>query len=540
MKSTPDAPRVALYARFSSEMQNARSIDDQIALCEAAAAREGGRVVARYDDRARSGASLFNRPGLARAMADAKAGLFDVLLVESLDRVSRDQEDLAGTFKRLTFAGVELRAVHEGRADAIQVGVRGLLGQLFLKDLAQKVHRGMAGVIRDGRHAGGRAYGYRPMPGQPGALAIVEAEAEIVRRVFAEFLGGRAPRDIAAGLNRDGAPPPRGALWNASTINGSRARRNGILFNELYAGRLVWNRVRMVKDPETGRRVSRPNPPAEWRRAECPGLAIVTPDVFERARARREAKTHRGGAGPKQRRLLTGKLKCGLCGGGMSVVDHTGGRARIACSRRRESGTCDNARKFNLVKIERRVIDSLRGELESPEEVQAFVAEYAAELRRLAAAARRDPEAAARKLRAAEDRMARLADAIAEGAPYAAFRARVEACEAECAALRAEIESAREAPAALELHPGAAKGYATRLADLHLALTSDANVRPDMRDSVADIIRKVVVTPAEPEGAALEIEMDMGPMLGEGGNRVAGARYLNAPLVFRLRTGTGG
>ena len=46
----------------------------------------------------------------------------------------------------------------------------------------------MAGVIRGGRHAGGRAYGYRAVPGKPGELEIVEDEAAIVRRIFAAYV----------------------------------------------------------------------------------------------------------------------------------------------------------------------------------------------------------------------------------------------------------------------------------------------------------------------------------------------------------------
>jgi len=81
----------------------------------------------------------------------------------------------------LQFIGIEIRAVHEGKADAIQVGVRGLVGALYLQDLAHKVRRGMTGVIRDGRHAGGRAYGYRPIAGKPGEMEIVPEEAAVIR-----------------------------------------------------------------------------------------------------------------------------------------------------------------------------------------------------------------------------------------------------------------------------------------------------------------------------------------------------------------------
>ncbi|MGL3214031.1 recombinase family protein [Bradyrhizobium sp. BR 1433] len=90
-------------------------------------------------------------------MRDAKAGKFDVVVAEPLDRISRDQEDLAGIHERLRFAGIEMRTAQEGVAGDIHIGVKGLLGALYLTDLAQKTQRGQAGVVRDGHHSGGRS-----------------------------------------------------------------------------------------------------------------------------------------------------------------------------------------------------------------------------------------------------------------------------------------------------------------------------------------------------------------------------------------------
>src|SRR5437867_3329369 len=115
---------------------------------------------------------------------------------------------------------------------------------------------------------------------------------------------------IAKRLNADHIAPPRGKAWNASTINGNGKRGNGILRNEIYAGRLIWNKVAMVKDPDTGKRVSRPNPPAAWLTTEVPDLAMVPTELFEAAQARIEAR--RGARPETQRRakhLLTGLLR---------------------------------------------------------------------------------------------------------------------------------------------------------------------------------------------------------------------------------------
>lgn len=224
---------------------------------------------------------------------------FNVVIVEALDRLSRDMEDLAGIHKRLTFLGIEIRAVHEGVVNTVLVGLRGLVGQLFREDNAHKVRRGQAGRVGQGLSPGGLTYGYASILGEKGKRTIVEAEAETVRRIFREYIAGRTPRDIAYDLNREGVPPPRGRSWNASTINGNMQRGTGILQNELYAGRLVWNRVRMIKDPDSGKRVSRPNPKSAWQTAAVPDLAIIPRELFDAAQSRKKA---RGCDHPNQQR----------------------------------------------------------------------------------------------------------------------------------------------------------------------------------------------------------------------------------------------
>ena len=175
--------RAAIYTRYSTDLQNARSIEDQLALCRAFAAREGLTIVATYEDHALSGASLLGRDGVWQMLAAAQAGQFKVLVVEELDRLSRNMADLASLHDRLRFIGCEVRSVHSGTADTVQVGIRGLLGQLFLQDLRNKVRRGLAGVVREGRYAGGRPYGYRTRPGHPGEMTIDEAEAAVIRAI---------------------------------------------------------------------------------------------------------------------------------------------------------------------------------------------------------------------------------------------------------------------------------------------------------------------------------------------------------------------
>ena len=284
--------RVAIYARYSSDRQSERSVDDQIELCREHAEALGFDVAETYCDHATSGASTHNRPGLRALMADAKDRCFDMVLAEALDRFSRDQEDTAAIFKRLIFADVVLRTVSEGEISELHVGLKGTMNALYLKDLADKTRRGLRARAAEGLAACGISYGYAKVhefgpDGEPvrGLRRIDDAEAEIVRRIFGEYAAGGSPRAIARDLNHDGVPSPRGGQWNASTINGNRARRNGILHNELYAGNVVWNRQSFRRDPETGKRVARVNPREDWITVAVTELRIIDAETWDRVQA---------------------------------------------------------------------------------------------------------------------------------------------------------------------------------------------------------------------------------------------------------------
>src|SRR3546814_4362192 len=67
------------------------------------------------------------RPGIQVLMQDAQRGGFDIVLAEALDRISRDQEDVAGVYKRMTFAGVKVVTLSEGEITHLHVGLKGTI-----------------------------------------------------------------------------------------------------------------------------------------------------------------------------------------------------------------------------------------------------------------------------------------------------------------------------------------------------------------------------------------------------------------------------
>jgi site-specific DNA recombinase len=208
--------RVSIYARYSSDKQREASIEDQTRLCEERARRENWRVVKRYSDHAISGASLMRR-GIQALMQDAQSGKFDLVLTESLDRISRDQEDIAGVYKRLRFAGVKIYTLSEGEIAELHIGFTGTMSALYLKSLGEKTWRGQSGRIRAGKSGGGNCYGYdvvRPSSNatkpERGDRRINEMEAVIVNYVFNEYAAGKSPRAIAHALNKRNIRGPAG------------------------------------------------------------------------------------------------------------------------------------------------------------------------------------------------------------------------------------------------------------------------------------------------------------------------------------------
>ena len=151
--------RTAIYARYSSDNQRDASIEDQVRQCTKKVDGEGWLITEAYADRAISGATTL-RPGYQQLLMDARAGKFDIAIAESLDRFSRDQEDIAGLYKQLTFAGVKLVTLADGEINELHIGLKGTMNALFLKDLAQKTRRGLEGRVRKGFSGGGNAYGF--------------------------------------------------------------------------------------------------------------------------------------------------------------------------------------------------------------------------------------------------------------------------------------------------------------------------------------------------------------------------------------------
>ena len=152
--------RCALHARYSSDQQRAASIEDQFRICREHVGREGWKIAGAYKDSAISGDSVILRPDIQALLEDARRGAFEVVVAEALDRVSRDQADIAILYKHLRFEGVMIVTLLEGEINELHVGLKGTMNALFLKYLAAKTHRGLRGRVEQGRSGGRLCYGY--------------------------------------------------------------------------------------------------------------------------------------------------------------------------------------------------------------------------------------------------------------------------------------------------------------------------------------------------------------------------------------------
>ena len=215
------------------------------------------------------------------------------------------------------------------------------------------------------------------------------------------FVGGWSPKRIVLPLNSERIAPPRGhSGWTWTAIYGSPRLGTGIPNNPIYIGKVIWNKTRWEKNPETGKRVPRLRPREEWLIREDEALRIVPQELWDRAKLRQHEvsyraslQTHSGGV--PNRYLFSGLLECGMCGSNYVM---RGGQS-YACSFHVNRGAvvCGNARTVRRL-VEQRLLRVIREELFSPDAIAYLTHRIndglreAAELRNRPAADRRQFE----------------------------------------------------------------------------------------------------------------------------------------------------
>lgn len=390
--------KIGVYCRYSSENQRESSIEDQLRNCQKHAEQQGWIISPElvFSDAAISGGVSVGRPGYQGLMNAVKQKQIDVILVDSLDRLSRDQEELHRVYKQFKFYGVALVGVSDGyngddKLAKVNLAVKGLMSEMFLDDLKEKTRRGMEGRFRQGFSSGGGTYGYKSIPivdplkvdtyGRSvviGAKKEVEPnQASVIQKIFKMFVEGYSTKKIAHHLNELGVSSPRGKKggWTFSTISGSRKKALGILNNWIYVGKPIWNRTEKVKNPSTERRVSKPRPQSEWLQTDVPELRIISDELWEAAKIKQDQQARLGPfykqVAPKH--LLSGLVVCSLCGC-RYILQH---QDRYECSGHLNRGNaiCNDTESLFRDELEASIIGALSEDLIDAEHVSGIICE---------------------------------------------------------------------------------------------------------------------------------------------------------------------
>src|SRR5262249_54092503 len=375
--------RCATYARYSTDMQNPKSAEDQTHDCMRFAERQNNwRIVKSYYDRECSSMTLDGRSGWLALEAAIQRGEYDVVIVECTDRIGRDAELLYGVESRTRHFNCQLWSVSEGVLDRIKIGLRGIVGEIHMGDLSNKVRRGQSAIVRGGR-TNAIWYGVRPVLGKPGEREIDPEAAKVVKRAFRMFADGNSPQKIADTFNGEGIQPPRGEAWSqASFTSGPTSRKHGILANRAYLGELHYGETSGVRNPITKRKGRKLNDKAEATFKEVPHLRIIDQELFDRVQAMLSSRAvKRGKVVSRYNGLLSGLIKCAVCGGDMRIGagydPRLGPEARrVHCANAARRLGCNHKRSYYLRHIERETVQHVAKVFANPDMVNQMAEEF--------------------------------------------------------------------------------------------------------------------------------------------------------------------
>lgn len=323
--------RVGAYCRLSMDDFTAKginqfnasvSIENQKELLSKYIAMNGWLESKFYCDDGWSGGN-FQRPAFQQMLADAQAGVINLILVKDLSRLGRDYVEV-GRYIDEIFPALGCRFVSvldlldSANDDSSMLHFRSLMNDYHLKDLSNKMKSVLNARKRSGQYISSNPpYGYRKSDLDSHKLEPDENTALVVRRIFDLRLTGMGYAKIAAVLNNEHIPTMRSSLWQYAIIR-------KILNNEVYIGNLVMNRTgnRTYKDES---KICKPQ--EEWIRIENAHEPIILPEVWQEVQQinKRSAAIYSPKKTP-ERNLFSGKLICADCGAKMTAnnkVRHT-------------------------------------------------------------------------------------------------------------------------------------------------------------------------------------------------------------------------
>jgi DNA invertase Pin-like site-specific DNA recombinase len=514
MKNEP----IAIYARYSSDRQDPRSIEDQERRCREHARRAGYEVAQVYTDAAISGAHV-DRKGIQTLLRESKRrpAKFGAVLVDDLSRLSRDLGDTFRiVFDELAAENVRVVDVTTGIASTnknarLTFGALALVNDQFLQLVRDETHRGLEGRALSGFWTGGRVYGYTTIPEENAPdpehtrmkPIIEENEAVIVRRIFTLFAEGTSLKRIASTLNEENIAAPHdggkgnkiGRGWGHTTIR-------AMLKNERYIGTWKWNTCKWVRVPgkKSRRRISRAED--EHVTKQLPELAIISEGLWNRVQERFAGRKKGRGKAPatgKQPYLISGLMRCGTCGGSMTITGTTkknGERyATFGCTTHHSRGAsvCPNNLTISERKATRALIGALQDVFSDPAIIGRFRGAFEARLAERQAKAPDSAKELERRISEAERRVKNVTEAFARATWSEALLAQLREEEERLATLKGQRATTKSNNASTPTDDQI-EGYAK---NLFRVLEADA---ARGREILARSLAPVVLTPYEKLG----------------------------------------
>lgn len=331
--------RVAIYCRLSKEDEDkhleSESIQNQKSLLLKYAVEKGWDIYSIFCDEDFSGMDR-ERPAFNKLIAEAEQGKFNIILVKTQSRFTRDMELVEKYIhNKFLLWGIRFVAVVDnidtdvkGNKKARQIN--GLINEWYLEDLSENIRAVFDMKRREGQYIGSfPIYGYEKDPQNHNHLIVDEEAAEIVRKIFGLYLDGNGKQNIAAILNREEIPNPtkhkQAKGWNY--VNGAQINELGlwnrtsvgrILKNEMYLGNMVQG-VRKKISYKSKRMALIPED--QWVIVTATHEPIVDRETFATVQRTLGERTKSGGVGEVH--LLAGKVRCMECGSSMLKLSNS-------------------------------------------------------------------------------------------------------------------------------------------------------------------------------------------------------------------------
>lgn len=435
-----------INARYSTDNQNPDSIEVQVEKCTEWCHQNSIPVLGVYADEATSG-MRDTRPRYAAMMRDLEAGVGDTVVIYDQSRMFRKMTAWFSFRDRMAALGVRVVSVTQpmiGKdlrdpTNFLTEGSMAMFSQIWALQTRQKVLEKMRHMAKNGLHTGGKpALGYRV---EDGREVIDEAEAKIVRRIFAELDAGRSYREIAAGLRADGLKTKRGNDFGANSLH-------DLSKNERYVGVLVYGQRPYRED---GSRNSHAVA-EDYIRVEGAVPAIIDRELFDRVQRRHAAnKRQQGGRPPTKRDYpLKGKVFCADCKAAMTISTSQKIYDYYVCTRKKRLHDCDGC-NIPVHTLEQEVVRAVRQVLGTPANTERLIQILREQRGQIQERALLTLERLEGREREINQKLDNAINAVLAGLSSPAFQAKIEQLEREKADIAQERASIKATADASEI-----------------------------------------------------------------------------------------